>query len=116
MGGNGQVDLLAKHTQNREGREGGGRVSWAMEEAGNSLPRNFSYRAVGPPSPPAYVADWAGTRTRVSNGISFRKNSAEKTRNGFRYSTEESAHSEGIPSSAEEPIPKFGTKLFWPHV
>ncbi len=24
-------------------------MSWAMEEAGNSLPRNFSYRAVGPP-------------------------------------------------------------------
>ena len=67
MGGNGQVDLLAKHTQNRRGREGGGRVSWAMEEAGNSLPRNFSYRALGPPpgrtSPPAYVAEWAGTRT-----------------------------------------------------
>jgi hypothetical protein len=49
MGGNGQVDLLAKRTQNRGGREGGGRVSWAMEEAGNSLPRNFSSRAVGPP-------------------------------------------------------------------
>ncbi len=49
MGGNEQVDLLAKRTQNRGGREGGGRVSWAMEEAGNSLPRNFISRAVGPP-------------------------------------------------------------------
>ncbi len=29
--GNGQVDLLAKHTQNRGRREGGGRVSWGVE-------------------------------------------------------------------------------------
>ncbi len=34
--------LLAKHTQNRGGRVGGRRVSWPMEHAGNSLPRNFS--------------------------------------------------------------------------
>ncbi len=47
VGGNGQADLVAKDTQNRGGRERGGRVSWAMEEAGDSLPRNFSYRAVG---------------------------------------------------------------------
>ncbi len=51
------------HAESR-GEGGGGRVSWAMEKAGNSLPRNFSYRAVGPPpgrtSPPAYVAEWAG--------------------------------------------------------
>ncbi len=39
------------HSESR-GEEGGGRVSWAMEVAGNSLPRNFSYRAVGPPSGP----------------------------------------------------------------
>jgi hypothetical protein len=31
---------------------------------------------------------------RVGNGISFRKNSSEWTRNDFRYSAEESAHSE----------------------
>jgi hypothetical protein len=35
--------------------------------------------------------------TRVGNGISFWKNSAEWTRNGFLYSAEESALSEGIP-------------------
>ncbi len=48
---------------------------------------------------------------RVGNGISFRENSAEQTRNDFRYSAEESAHSEAfrVPS-AEEPIPKFGTE------
>jgi hypothetical protein len=33
---------------------------------------------------------------RVGNGISFRKNSAEKTRNDFRYSAEESIHSEAF--------------------
>jgi hypothetical protein len=33
---------------------------------------------------------------RVGNGISFRKNSAEKTRNSFHYSAEESAHSEAF--------------------
>ncbi len=60
------------HAESR-GEGGGGRVSSAMEEAGNSLPRNFSYRAVGPPpgrtSPPAYVAEWAGTR--VSTEVRF---------------------------------------------
>jgi hypothetical protein len=45
VGGNGQLDLLAKHTQNC----GGGRASWGLKEAGNSLSRNFNYRAVGPP-------------------------------------------------------------------
>ncbi len=45
-GGNGQVDLLAKHTQNCGRREGGGRASWGLKkEAGNSLSQNFSYRA-----------------------------------------------------------------------
>ncbi len=33
---------------------------------------------------------------RVGNGISFRKNSAELTRSGFRYSAEESPHSEAF--------------------
>jgi hypothetical protein len=49
VGGNGQIDLLAKHTQNRGGREGGVRVSWGLKEAGNSLARNFSDRSAGPP-------------------------------------------------------------------
>ncbi len=33
-------------------------------------------------------------RTRAGNEIFFRKNSAELARNSFRYSVEESAHSE----------------------
>jgi hypothetical protein len=33
---------------------------------------------------------------RVGNGILFRKNSAKLTRNGFRYSAEEGAHSEAF--------------------
>ncbi len=41
-------------------------------------------------SPPLY--------SRVGSGISFRKNSAEQTRNSFRYSAEESAHSETFRS------------------
>ncbi len=42
---------------------------------------------------------------RVGNGISFRKNSAEQTRNGFRYSAEESGHSEAFRGLPEESIP-----------
>ncbi len=42
--------MLAKNTQNRVEREGGGRVSWGLKEAGNFLSWNLSYRAVGPPS------------------------------------------------------------------
>jgi len=38
VGGNGQVDLLAKHTQNRGGRAWGGRVSWGLKEAGTVIP------------------------------------------------------------------------------
>ncbi len=52
----------------------------------------------------------SGNGSRVGNGISFRKNSAEQTRNVFRYSAEENAHSEGIPKFTEEPIPKLGTE------
>jgi hypothetical protein len=36
------------HAESR-GEGGGGRVSWGLKEAGNSLSRNFGYRAVGPP-------------------------------------------------------------------
>jgi len=36
------------HAESR-GDGGGGGVSWGLKEAGNSLSRNFSYRAVGPP-------------------------------------------------------------------
>ncbi len=71
------------------------------------------YLNVSPPSPPdaGYIrefTDWYSpslflTRllgslptSRVGNGISFRTNSAEETRNGFRYSAEESAHSEAF--------------------
>jgi hypothetical protein len=36
------------HAESR-GVEGGGRVSWGLKEAGNSLSRNFSYRAFGAP-------------------------------------------------------------------
>ena len=42
----------------------------------------------------AQIGALAGLQTRVGNGILFRKNSAEQTRNGFRYSAEESAHLE----------------------
>ncbi len=45
MEGNGQVDLLAKHTQNSGGKEGRGRACELGVE-GNSLSQNFSYRAV----------------------------------------------------------------------
>ncbi len=56
VGGNGQVDLLAQHTQNRGGRGGGRACELRVEkEAGKSLSRNFSYRAVGPP--PAYQGE-----------------------------------------------------------
>ncbi len=48
VGGNGQLDLFAKHTQNFGGR-GGGACELGLKETGNSLSRNFSYRAVGPP-------------------------------------------------------------------
>ncbi len=49
MGGNSQVNLLAKHTKNRGGEGGGGRVSWVLKEVGKSQSRNFCYRTMGPP-------------------------------------------------------------------
>ncbi len=38
----------------------------------------------------------ASVRVRVGNEISFRKNSAEQTRNGFHFTAEESPHSEAF--------------------
>ncbi len=39
--------VSSTNTESRGGEgEGGGRVCWPMEEAGNSLSRNFSYRTV----------------------------------------------------------------------
>ncbi len=51
-----------------------------------------------------------GSSHRVGNGISFRKNSAEWTRNGFLLFRGRKCSFRSIPISAEEPIPKIGTE------
>ncbi len=45
-------------------RRGGGRVSWGLKAAGNSLSWNFSYRAVGPPPVPNH---FRSTRNLIQN-------------------------------------------------
>ncbi len=62
MGGNGQVDLLAKHMQNRGG---GGGSRW-LKGAGNSFARNFSVKGVGPPP----VFEWWCSRRLTSLTLS----------------------------------------------
>jgi hypothetical protein len=89
--------------------------------AGNNHKRNLAYLPHGKQTPFAlensphrhsFTSSLRLLQTRVGSGILFRKNSAEWTRNGFRYPQKNvliPRHSE-VYGTMEESIPTIGTE------